>query len=55
MDQEQIEALLKKKYEAGEVETGLYKTGLQFVVMDTVDDQVTFQWFLEARDLGDLL
>ena len=55
MDQEQIEALLKKKYEAGEAESGLYNTGLQFVVMDTVDGQVTFQWFPEALDLGDYL
>ena len=55
MNQEQIEALLKKKYEAGEAETGLYNTGLQFVVMDMVDGQVSFQWFSEALDLGDHL
>lgn len=55
MDRSEIEALLKQKYESGEAETGLYNTGLQFVVMDMVDDELTFQWFCAANNLSDLL
>ena len=55
MDQDQIESLLKQKYESGEAETGLYNTGLQFVVMDVVNGQMTFEWFSNAHDLGNLL
>ncbi len=54
MDREQIEALLKQKYYAGEAETGLYNTGLQFVVMDEVSGELTFQWFANAMDIGDV-
>ena len=45
MDREEVEALLKEKYESGEADTGLYDTGWQFVVMDVVGGEVTFQWF----------
>ncbi len=55
MDRNEVEALLTRKYEAGEAETGLYNTGLQFVVMDVVDGEVTFQWFQDAHSLEDLL
>lgn len=55
MDQEEVESLLRQKYEAGEADTGLYDTGLQFVVMDTVNGEVTFQWFASPRLLADVL
>lgn len=45
MDQEQIEALLKKRYADGKVDTGLFNAGIRYVVMDIVDDEFTFQWF----------
>ena len=54
MDREEVEALLKAKYEAGEADTGLYDTGLQFVVMDVVGGEVTFQWFSSSRTLEDV-
>lgn len=55
MDRDEIEALLTKKYHACEADTGLYNTGLQFVVMDLVDNQLTFQWFANACEIRDLL
>lgn len=55
MAREEIEAALKAKYEAGECDTGLYNTGLQFVVMDNVDGELHFQWFMEAVSLDEIL
>lgn len=55
MSREEIEALLAQKYEAGEADTGLYNTGLQFVVMDVVDGRMEFQWFESAESVDDLL
>lgn len=55
MDREQIEALLKHKYEDGEICTGLYDAGLQYVVMDVVGSQITFQWFSTMETLDDLV
>lgn len=52
---EDIESLLKAKVEAGETETGLYSTGLAYVVVDRVDGQVTFQWFSHAMPFSDAL
>ena len=55
MDREEIEALLTRKYEAGEAEAGLYNTGLQFVFMDNVGGELVFQWFQDATDIADLI
>ena len=55
MSREEIEALLTRKYEAGEAEAGLYNIGLQFVVLDNVDGKLIFQWFQNAVDIADLL
>lgn len=52
---EDIEALLKAKVEADEAETGLYDTGLAYVVVDRVDGAVTFQWFGNAMPFSDVL
>lgn len=54
MDQAEIEALLKQKHLDGLADTGLYDTGLQYVVMDVVDENYTFQWFPSLRTLDDL-
>ena len=56
MDNEQVEALLRAKYESGEVETGLFDAGVQYVVMDAVDDaeggtRLTFTWFESIQSL----
>lgn len=42
---DEIEAALKATYEAGELDTGLFSTGLSWVVMDNVGGEVQFQWF----------
>lgn len=55
MSREEIEALLRRKYEAGQAAAGLYNTGLQFVLLDNVDGKIVFQWFQDAMDIGDLL
>lgn len=55
MDREELEALLKAKIEAGEAETGLYNTGLQYVVVDIVGDEITFQWFSNMMTVDDLV
>ena len=55
MSREEIEALLTRKYEAGEAGTGLYNTGLQFVVLDNVDGKLVFQWFQDVMSFTDLL
>ena len=55
MSREEIEALLTRKYKAGEAEAGLFNTGLQFVFMDNVDGKLTFQWFQDATDIADLI
>lgn len=59
MNQEQIEALIRAKIETGEAETGLYNTGLQYVVVDRVrdgkTDQITFQWFSTMFAVDDLV
>lgn len=52
---EDIEALLKAKVEADEAETGLYSTSLAYVVVDRVDDVVTFQWFDDAMPFSDVI
>ena len=54
MDRDEVEALLKAKYEAGEADTGLYDTGLQYVVMDNVGGTLSFQWFASAHTLDDV-
>ena len=55
MDREELEALLKAKIEAGEAETGLYNTGLQYVVVDIVGEEITFQWFSNMMTVDDLV
>lgn len=52
---EEIEAFLRAMIEAGEAETGLYDTGLAHVAVDRVDEQFTFQWFHESRQLSELV
>lgn len=52
---EDIEALLRAKVDAGEAETGLFSTGLAYVVVDCVDDVVTFQWFSYAMPFSDVI
>lgn len=52
---EDIEALIKSKIDADEAETGLYNTGLAYVVVDRVDGEVTFEWFGDAMPFADLL
>ena len=47
----EIEEVLCTKYEAGELDTGLFYTGHAFVVMDNVDGEVHFAWFDEAVPL----
>lgn len=54
MDQAAIEALLKQKHLEGLADTGLYDAGLQYVVMDVVGENYTFQWFSSMRTLDDL-
>jgi hypothetical protein len=54
MTPEEIEALLRQKYEAGEADTGLYSFGIRFVVMDNVCGELTFQWFDNAISLDNL-
>lgn len=54
MEREEIEALLTRKYKAGEVESGLFNTGLQFVFMDNVDGKLAFQWFHDVTDIAGL-
>jgi hypothetical protein len=59
MTQEEMEALLKAKIAAGEAETGLYNTGLQWVVVDRVSgskgEEFTFQWFHSMLSVDDLV
>jgi hypothetical protein len=55
MDREEIEALLQEMLEAGEIETGLFNAGQQFVVVDRVDDELLFAWFDEAWHLDQVL
>lgn len=59
MMQEEIEALLAAKIEAGEAETGLYNAGLQYVVVDRImdgkTDRLTFQWFSNMQAIDDLV
>lgn len=50
-----IEAALRAKYEAGELDSGLFNTGLSWVVMDNVDGELQFQWFDEAMLLDQVL
>lgn len=52
---EEIEAKLQAKYEQGEAETGLYDTGLCYVVMDRVDGKFQFNWFENAIPLADVI
>lgn len=53
--QDDIEAVLRAGYMAGEVDTGLYNTGLQYVVMDVVDGEIVCTWFQSAQTLENIL
>lgn len=59
MTRDEVEALIKAKIESGDADTGLYDTGLQYVVVDIVNegkgDQFTFTWFENLRTVDDLL
>lgn len=50
-----IEAFIRSKLDAEEAGTGLYHTGIAYVVVDRVDGQVTFQWFGDAIPFDSLL
>lgn len=52
---EEIEAALRAKYEAGELDTGLFNTGICWVVMDNIDGELQFQWFDVALSLDQVL
>jgi hypothetical protein len=52
---EEIEAALRAKYEAGNLDTGLFNTGLCWVVMDNVEGKIEFQWFDEALAIDRVL
>lgn len=52
---EEIESVLKARIEADAAETGLYDTGLWFVVVDRVNGEFTFQWFDSPMQLSDVL
>lgn len=56
---EEIEALLRAKIASGHADTGLYDTGLKYVVVDTVsngkNDELTFTWFETLRTIDDVL
>ncbi|MGF6440171.1 hypothetical protein [Paraburkholderia youngii] len=55
MTRDEVEAALSAAYDAGKAGTGLYNTGLLFVVFDVENDRKTFAWFERAEDLGDVL
>lgn len=55
MDQKEIEALLRAKYEDGGMGTGLFNAGVQYVVMDNVDGELTFTWFDTMNTIDDLV
>jgi hypothetical protein len=55
MTMDEVESALSAAYDADKAETGLYNTGLMFVVFDVVDGRKTFAWFDNVRDLGDVL
>ena len=57
IDHQQIEAQLRAKLEAGQIETGLFNVGLQYVVMDRVGskDELTFAWFDEVKSIDHLV
>ena len=50
-----VEALLRQKYEDGEADSGLFDTGLCYVVMDNVDGELMFTWFDHMREVNDLI
>lgn len=52
---DEIEAALRAKYEAGELDTGLFDTGLCWVTMDNVDGVLQFCWFEECLKLDQVL
>lgn len=54
MDTDDVEQVLGAAYDAGDADTGLYNTGLKFVVFDIVDGKKTFQWFDNAMDFSDV-
>lgn len=54
-ERDDIEFLLKAKIEAGEAETGLYDLGISYVVVDIVDDKMTFQWFDHMMPFSDVI
>lgn len=54
MNQAQIESVLSKAYFSGRLETGLYQFGKVFVVVDFVNDDLSFQWFSGVEALGDV-
>jgi hypothetical protein len=59
MNRDEIEALITAKIETGDAGTGLYDTGLQYVVVDYADigkgNGLTFKWFDTLRTVDDLI
>ena len=55
MTQEEVEALLRTKYETGEISSGLFDAGIRYVVLDSVGDELTFTWFDTVESIHNLL
>ena len=55
MDQEAIEQLLASKLAAGEIQPGLFDTGLSYVALRIADGQVVFDWYSDKTSLDMLL
>lgn len=55
MTRDEVEAKLKEGYLAGTIETGLYNTGLFYVVLDAINGVPTCTWFENALSLSDFV
>ncbi len=53
--QDEIEKFLKAMISIGKAETGLYSTGISYVVVDRVNEEFTFQWFDYSISLTDVV
>jgi len=48
---ERVESQLRAKYETGDADTGLYRDGSWYLVMDVVEAEMTFTWFEQVTEL----
>lgn len=46
-----VEDKLWAGYQAGEIDTGLFRSGLLYVVFDMVDEKPLFTWFDQAKPI----